>query len=119
MASAGFIDVGGSKAACVVLGNVCFNLLKEAAKNRHGNCNLYSLLSTMEDLVERAGLTYTVTLGESKLVYQISIKLDESLSAVVAQLLNRIFEESSRAKAELCLSKESIKIIYPLPRDLQ
>lgn len=118
MASTGFVDVGGStSSAPVVIGDLCFEMLKEVAKNRHGNCNLYSLLSTLEDLAERLGLTHTVTFSEGKLVYQTTMKLDESSYATVAQLLKRIFEESSCARPEAYHSTEYIKIAYPLPRD--
>jgi hypothetical protein len=114
MASAGFVDAGSATTAPVVMGDVCFDLLKEAAKNRHGNCNLYSLLSTLEDLAKPLGLVHRVTLGQSEVVYQTTIKLDTSLSPIVSQVLKRIFEESTRAKPDVRVSTESIKIIVPL-----
>jgi len=110
----GFVGAGSAATPPVVIGDVCFDLLKRAAKNRHGNYNLYSLLATLEDLAEPLGLTYTVTFSEGKLVYQTPMKLDESLSAVTTKVLKRIFEESSHAKADVHVSTESIEIILPL-----
>jgi hypothetical protein len=110
-----FVDVihPSQHSNSAVMGDMYFELLKETAMNRHGNCNLYSLISTLEDSIKPLGLRHSITLGGSRMIYQSEIQLDSSSSLIAAQVLKRIFE-SARVEADINISANSIRITFPL-----
>jgi hypothetical protein len=115
MDSKAFVDVirPSRQSHSVVMGDMYFELLKETAINRHGSCNLYSLISTLEDSVKPLGLRHSITLGGSRVVYRNEIQLDSSLSLIAAQVLKRIFE-SACVEADITISANSISISLPV-----
>ncbi|WP_337863585.1 hypothetical protein [Nitrososphaera sp.] len=114
MRSRGHVKLDGAKAPVhAVLGDVFFDLLKQAAKNRHESNNLYSLLSTLEEVARPLAPTYHVTLGEGKITYQSEIQLDSGSALIVKHVLKRIFEEHAQVKADIDVSTQAIKVTVP------
>lgn len=96
------------------LGDVFFDMLKEMAKNRHGSCNLYSLLLTLDEVAKPLAPKNHVVVVKDKIEYQIEIQLDSSSSHIVSHALKRIFDEYGRVSADISVITKSVKIRMPL-----